>query len=956
MLIAREHEIQTLLSRCEDTRSPRGGTVLVSGEAGVGKTSVAEYALADSGLRCYRAIARQRGAASYAPIVAVLRDWLVAKGGSPPEATDTHSAVKSVLALTDGSRHEEELEDHERFVGSMLRALLEISADQPTALLLDDLQWADSATIDLLPVLDERIRRAPLLVVAIYRSDEIDDDHDVRRLRAELQRRKRLDEIQVRPFDASGTRALVERMLGNSPSGELVTMIHERTEGIPLFVEELTNALVEQHRLREGPHGIEAVAEARLVIPDRVRDAVLLRTDNLSARAHAQLEVAAIMGNEVNLAELAQLSATEEGIDELLNTGFLIEKKEGVAEFRHSLVRQAIGDAITWSRRRKMNRDIAGFLEGAEASPERVAGHWLAANESESARHALVQALRGSCRVYAYRDAVTVAWRALEIWPPGVDGAERLEVLQQLSHCAQVTGLLGDAERAYTEILESPRVKEDPAARAETHRSIATVLGLRGMRSRAIRAHTAAGRCFAQAGMMHAAAVELTSAADYLAGSLQLAAAARRIAEAIELAERAGNTSVTARTLGVQGCILAMQGRKEAGLESVRTGLSLALERNLTTVASELYWRLGTVFEYSSDFNEAGKTYAVAVEQCQTRGEETTAFYCLGCMGYVLFRTGEWKTSISVCERLSDTESSPPPSSAASACLNVALISAFRGKTRTADRYLAKARPLVHASSHETLHLLLRWGDALLYELKGANEQAAEEYRELLERWRGTQDRHDVIPALVTGASFFERIGAAREIAICAEALAQIASGTANLEAIGALAFTLGESAMLSGRYEEATDQFDRASRRFANLGLPVEQIRAGYRHGVALLRSGALSESVRILRHMYQRARRLGLRPMCDAIKSELEAMGEPVAERRTADAPERAERAGLTARQLEVVQLIAQGATTKEIAETLFLSARTVEMHVSNLLDRLDCHSRSEAVSKAAELGLLE
>ena len=131
--------------------------------------------------------------------------------------------------------------------------------------------------------------------------------------------------------------------------------------------------------------------------------------------------------------------------------------------------------------------------------------------------------------------------------------------------------------------------------------------------------------------------------------------------------------------------------------------------------------------------------------------------------------------------------------------------------------------------------------------------------------------------------------------------------------------------------------------------------LNAEFRIGLAYARAGSKNNAVKHLTNGYRLARNMGCRPLAAKISAELDALGETAVERRNPETGKRAAHGGLTGRQVEVARLIADGLTNKEIASKLFLSPRTVEMHVANLLNRLDCRTRSEAVRKAGELGLL-
>jgi DNA-binding NarL/FixJ family response regulator len=216
------------------------------------------------------------------------------------------------------------------------------------------------------------------------------------------------------------------------------------------------------------------------------------------------------------------------------------------------------------------------------------------------------------------------------------------------------------------------------------------------------------------------------------------------------------------------------------------------------------------------------------------------------------------------------------------------------------------------------------------------------------------QDKHDTLTALFTAVTFFAKLNQKNEAANCVEALRSISAATGNYEALAYLAFGLGEIALLNNNVREATQQFDSAIGILKRITVPVEIIRMRLRYAAALLQGNDRDPAVAQLRHAYRSARKLGARPLAGEASAFLTRLHEPVEDRRNENAPARAMNAGLTARQMEIIQAMARGLTNKEIAGQLYLSPRTVDMHVGHILERMACRTRTEAVKKAAELGL--
>jgi succinate dehydrogenase / fumarate reductase flavoprotein subunit len=188
----------------------------------------------------------------------------------------------------------------------------------------------------------------------------------------------------------------------------------------------------------------------------------------------------------------------------------------------------------------------------------------------------------------------------------------------------------------------------------------------------------------------------------------------------------------------------------------------------------------------------------------------------------------------------------------------------------------------------------------------------------------------------------------------CAEILSSISGISANPEVLGVLAFVLGEIAMLERDLESAGEYFQQALVQMEKLGLALECSVCCLRSGEVLLAAGKKKEGMELLGRGYRASRNLGARRVASQIVKVMGDWGEPAEEPRRPTAQGRVEWAGLTRREQEVAEYIGQGLTNKEIARKLFVSPRTIDMHVGNILNRLDCRTRSEAVQKLSRLGM--
>ena len=948
-LVSREAEYTWLSEAVERARAGAGSLLLLSGEAGVGKSRLAAEVAQKSGVLVLRGSATSGGAAPYGPIVAALRSRL----RSDPDALGGLGSLRPHLALLLPELGEAAAESDQATIIEAVRcAFAELAADGPAIVILDDLQWADEASLELLAALAPALGELPVLVIATHRLEGLPRDHMLRWLRNELRRSGDLEELVLDPLDQAATAALVAELLPEAPSAALVRTIHDRTQGSPFFIEELASALLARGSMQSGSRGLELSADDAVPVPDTVRDAVLMGVSELSDEARAAVEVAAVAGQAFELELVAGL-CSRAGLVELTSSGQLLDQEGGRAAFRHALTREACYAEVTWLRRRDLHRQLAEVLERSAGPSLEIATHWVGAGEDSRARSALIDAITEFEAVHAYRDATRAGRRALELWPEAEATEDRLDALQRYARCAELAGEPAEAIRAWRELSALRGSRGETAAFADAQRRLAAVLEVKGEREQAFSARRLAADAFAGEGRPAEAALEhLTMANHRRAGG--------RFAEAIELAEMAVSDAegadridLSARAQGVLGVAQAKGGQFEVGLETVRGALAMALERDLTPVAAELYQRLSLVLYDSADYRRAEVALDTALDLCR-RGEDAgTEVACVTCLVYVLRERGEWPRALELGRELIDTGRAVWVAEGL-----VGAIHAFQGKLSSARRLLTSGRAVAHSVGHYNMYVDTTTSLAHVAAAEGATDEAAEHCRTLLRRWSESDDHHYAVWGIRWAAVFFAGTDDRQGLHACTAALEKMASEAGHADALAALAQAIGETALLEGEVDVAADQLSRAVELHRGLGIPFERAQVELRAGVALAAAGEREQALERLSDAYRIARKLGAGPLASAAASEVAALGDSVAQRLGSRAARDADPSGvnLTRRELEILGHVAVGRTNREIAEQLFLSPRTVDMHVRNILRKLDCRSRVEASHRAGELGLLQ
>ena len=870
-----------------------------------------------------------------------------------PLARMTQDAAQDTAQDARAGDDDEPDHRHDDPARAVLDAFRATARRGPTVLVLEDLHLADSATIGLLPVLAESLESESVLLLGVYRSDELPRAHAIRGMRTQLRRGRRLVDIALRPLTEEQTAELLCALLGAPPSARLVTAVHQRAEGIPFFVEELTAALLDAAAVTERSGTVDLADGATLPLPDSVLDAVLARTADLRQEHEAGVEYAATLGVQVELSALATLVGAME-VDHLLEAGLLQESEGRTAVFRHALVREALYRSIPWARRRGRHERVAEVLTSRGAAAAVVAEHWIAAHAPEKARPLLLATAEQHCAAHAYRDAAAVASRALELWPEAEDPSGRLATLERLADCAELSGDPASAAATWTDVAHRWRASGDLARTGAAHRRAANAAELLGDLPRAAAERLAGAQAFSQAGALGDAAVERLVLAEQLKVAGRLTQSLEQAEAATEAATRAGRRDVQAHALAFQGAVRAALGEGRHGVELARSGLELALSERLAETTGRSYYELGEALEYAADYAAAVDAYESAFELCRAHGLSDLARTCFVCMSPAMRLMGDWDRTLAVCaEVLGDPGSTVLARRVAEE--ESGLITALRGDRRRARAPLRRAAEFGQANGIFGLEVGATWGQALVADLDEDGGAARYTVSTLLERCRDTEECHYALPALRWAATFLAERNDAAGVSTCHRVVATLATRNGSAKVLSALAHVGAELAVADGDVAQGAAQFARSVDLLAGITAPYEQAHTRWRSGQASAALGDREAAIDSVSSAYRTARQLGAKPLAGRCATTLVEMGEQVDRRLGRLAARALEPAGLTRREQEVLRHLADGRTNRQIAAALFLSTRTVDMHVRNLLTKLDCSSRTTAVHRATKRGLL-
>lgn len=419
-LVGRFSEWQRLLKAWERTvNASAPQCVIIAGEAGIGKTRLAEELASWAGrqgiitasARCYAA----EGTLAYAPVTAWLRAsairapmarldgvWLTEAARLMPELLTEIPSLPAPSPLTQGWHRQ-------RLFESLARAVL--SGKEPLLLLLDDAQWSDQDTLEWLRFLLRFEPHARLMLVATVRSEEVGGDHPLRAFQEQVQREGHLTEIELDPLNATETAALATQVSGQAPPPDHLAHLYRETEGNPLFV-------VETMRFQSSNAPNKAEREP---VPSSIQAVIAHRLNQLTPDARDVTGCAATIGRAFTLDVLAQASershaALVRDVDELLHRRIIREQGSGY-DFSHDKIREAAYRSLSAARRQLLHRRVATALEqihadDLDAVSGQIAAHYELAGLPKQAVEHYQQAAQAARDIYANADAIRYYQRA----------------------------------------------------------------------------------------------------------------------------------------------------------------------------------------------------------------------------------------------------------------------------------------------------------------------------------------------------------------------------------------------------------------------------------------------------------------------------------------------------------------------------------------------------------------
>jgi pentatricopeptide repeat protein len=973
----REAELDLLRGTLAALETTGARTLLIGGEAGIGKTRLIEElrdraraagALVATGV-CTPA---EGGGLPYGPVVGVLRD--LSRQLDQPTAAAILAPARQRLGLdaipsADAAAIATEMGKTHLFE-ALLSGFTSLAERSRVVVVFEDLHWADSASVEVVDFLARNLGDGPLLLIGTYRSDELNQDQS--RTFAELGRHRAVSQLDLTGLDRAATAVLMSGILGHQPDWVLLDAVHGRCEGNPFFAEELT------------------AARDAASLPSVLRDVIMVRVERLTPAGRHVAAVVATAGGAIDHRLLAAASDLD---DELLRvaiaeaTELRVLTVDGRSRFRlrHALLHAAVDDALLPTERARLHHQLAVALSthpelgatGPGHAAVELAGHWWEAGVWSEALHTSIRAADAMAALLAMPEAYAHYERAVSACErlPDETGRRAIDYVDLLLKTADAAYLTGTPQRA-VELVNTALAGIDTASDPRRAAIGFTMLGRNAWANSDAEGSFDALRRATELLPADPPSVELARAVAEEARSLLLIAhdneAEVRSRDALAIARAVGARAEESHALTTLGACVAEHGDPETGIALIRDALAIAEDLGRPDGLDLAYRILTHVLMQAGRLDEAAQVVfdGIALDERLVGVRLNGAG---GNSAEALIRRGRWDEADDLLGRMDER--------GIGSCVFGpqavrAMLATRRGRLDEAVVRLDAADEL--SAGLNTVQVR-GWFHVLRAELALEQGQPAPAYEEIeraLMVAAGTDDnayRPEMCAVGLRALADEYDTARARGRRIDVDKLRRLAAALVEQaerhvvghgqedvrrppRSIAQLAWCTAEESRL---HSSDPDLWHTAAARWDEASEPYHSAYCRWREAEATLASGGgrgrAAEAAQIAWHtcleigappLQARIERLAQRARITLVTTDNTATDPP--HRSVADD------LGLTPREVEVLAELALGRTDRQIADELFISKKTVSVHVSNILRKLDATNRIDAAEIAQRAGL--
>ncbi|MEU4196966.1 AAA family ATPase [Kribbella sp. NPDC026611] len=956
-LVGRIGELAALRSAITAAGEGSSALVVVAGDAGIGKSRliaevVTEARAANFVVAVGGCVQLGEVSVAYAPLVQALRDLRAHLGDQ--EFIDLAGQGWNEIGALLGTRSGSASDSSGFLFENLLGLLTRLGQRDPVLLVLEDLHWADASTRDWIAFLGRNLPDAAVAVVLSYRSDELHRRHPLRPVIADLERDPLVERILLGGLARGDLARMLADICDEPPTAEVVDELYTRTEGNPFYVEEMIAA--------GAIHG---------GLPDSLANVILARVERLSSDAQGLLHNAAVLGMDVDDVQLGLITQRPAGtvsaaLREAVFHQILVLDGDS-CRFRHALIREALYDDLLPGEREDLHRVAALALEAGTRRDERsrwaqIAYHWYAATDAPRAFGASVRAGLEAEKVSALADAAEHFERALRLrgQVPDADAAAGMSRAELLLHAADAVQASSSTNRAIA--LAQAALDELRDAPPEQRSLVLERIGRSNWTQRhgpeAVAAYEESVAILEGRPPSREQAFALSALGQSMMVRQQYRDAEAVLTRAITIARTVGAPDVEGHALCSMGTALVALGGVQDGLAAVRQAHRLSTEFGTADEVCRAYVNEASSLLISGEYAEAVRVGAEGIRYAAKVGRPRHSESIAGNALAALICAGRWAEA--------DRMRAAMPNSTAGPYLELRWLPLplQRGDYDEARRLIQQCLDETKASGDVQFRAqaLMRAGEL------AAAGQRLDDARQLFDDALQIAERTDDQFYRARALSFAMTVEAERSVftpgsaQAAADRLADrlraftadvVARGTWLPEPHAWLATAEAEHDRVFGR--DTGGAWATVVTAWEQVGQPFQIAEARYRQADALLREhGDRTVAATTARESLRIAEALGAVPLAEKIR-QLARRGR--LDLTTCQPTEPANPLAhfhLTPREVDVLRLLAEGQTNRQIGEALFISEKTASVHVTNVLRKLGVPSRLEAAAIAQRVEL--
>jgi DNA-binding CsgD family transcriptional regulator len=943
VLVGRDTYLALVEARLARAAAGAGELLFVAGEAGIGKTrllgSAARRAQA-SGFTVARGAAFPGDTQSLAGLLLDLASDLTS--AADPALSDLGqrltSRVREIPTGAGDAHHRRRL-----LVQDLADMVVTAGPGTPVLLVLEDLHWADELSLDVLGHLAGRLGTRPMLVAGAYRSDELYPQLPMRNLRARLLGQRLAEEVRLPRLGLAQTATMTSATLGRPVPAQVVAAIHERSDGIPLHVEEFLAAIDEGALTPQSGAEVQAAA-----VPDTLGDAVLTRAQLLTTLAREVASAAAVIGRSFDFDLLTAVTGAGPdevagALRELQDAYLVLPGADAVTfDFRHALVRDALYADTDLPLRRRLHERVARAAVDRGYRGAFVSAHFEQAGDPGLAYEYAAAAAAEAAALSAHGEALELYRRAVRSLPAGLPALDRAALFTALGDEAAATDDNTAAAQAYQTAHELAAGAGDVRAAAALAPRMAAV------------AHLLGEGLDARVGLLQAAldSMDGVAGAERERGQLRSAMAAaymldRRLDEAITHGERSraesektGDDETLLNTAVTLGSVLVFAGRMDEGWQLLEDAVGRACAAQREAEAARGYRMIGSAASVLVEYDRAGRWLAEGIGYAEQVELWNHRHYMASHLAHVQWATGQWDAAAQTARQaLADGRGGITTRATAQYVLGY--LAMGRGDWDAAEGLLREALAIGEQMAELQRLSPPLWGLAEAARCRGDHEGALALCERGFQASAEVTDAAYLFPFLLTGVRAHLAHNEADAAQAWVDQLAAVLAARAIPGTLPAIDHARGLVLLARGEVSAAHQVLEaacgawRARHRFWEGAWARVDLAAAAAH---LRRRGEVALLVSEVRDLAAAA---GATTLADAAD-------------RLAASSGRARQADpwypLSAREFEVAELVAAGLTNRQIGERLVVAPKTVSAHITHILGKLGAARRAEIAAWCA------